>query len=189
LRRNIQRMLAVALCLAPAAFSRQISVEFNPATTKINWSLEGNVHTSHGTFQLKEGRVKVDPANGNASGELVVEAETGESGNGQRDRRMKKEILQTDKYPEIRFRVTKLEGAVSADVASTIRAFGQFSIHGVSHEISVPLTVTIKGAEFSGTGKFVVPFVDWGMKDPSNFLFKVEKTVTVEFVASGRVER
>jgi hypothetical protein len=78
---------------------------------------------------------------------------------------------------------------VSADVASTIRAFGQFSIHGVSHEISVPLTVTIKGAEFSGTGKFVVPFVDWGMKDPSNFLFKVEKTVTVEFVASGRVER
>jgi polyisoprenoid-binding protein YceI len=190
LRQNTQWLwAAVALCLAPAAFGEQMSVDFDPATTKINWSLVGNVHTSRGTFQLKEGHAKVDSVNGNASGELVVEAETGESGNGARDKRMKKEILETDKYPEIRFKLTKVAGTVSADSASNVRVFGQFSIHGVSHEISIPVTVTLKGADFSGTGKFVVPFVDWGMKDPSNFLFKVDKTVDVELVAAGHVRR
>ena len=189
MRRHIQRMLAVVLCFVPAAFSQQMSVDFDPAATKISWSLVGNVHTSHGTFQLKEGHVKVDSANGNASGELVVEAETGESGNGPRDKRMKKEILETDKYPEIRFKVTKLEGSLSGDTASNLRVFGQFSIHGASHEVSIPLTVTIKGVEFSGSGKFVVPFVDWGMKNPSNFLFKVDKTVEVQLEAAGHVKR
>jgi polyisoprenoid-binding protein YceI len=189
LRRNIQRMLAVALWVAQAAVSQQISVDFDPATTKINWSLVGNVHTTHGTFQLKEGHAKIDPETGNASGELTVAAETGESGNGPRDKRMKKEILETDKYPEIRFKITKLEGNVSAVAPWTVRVFGQFSIHGASHEINIPMAVTMKDAEFTGTGKFVVPFVDWGMKDPSNFLFKVDKAVEVELVAAGRVKR
>jgi polyisoprenoid-binding protein YceI len=189
LKLNVQWIFAAAaLCLIPAIFSQQISVDFDPTLTKISWSLVGNVHTSHGTFQLKEGHVRVDPASGNASGELVVEAESGDSGNGARDKRMKKEILETDKYPEIQFKITKLEGAVSGDTAANVRVFGQFSIHGASHNISIPLTVTIKGAEFSGSGKFVVPFVDWGMKDPSNFLFKVDKTVEVQLVASGHVK-
>ena len=47
----------------------------------------------------------------------------------------------------------------------------------------------MNGTEFSGTGKFVVPFVDWGMKDPSNFLFKVDKTVEVQLVAAGHLKR
>jgi polyisoprenoid-binding protein YceI len=182
-------MLAGALCLGPSAFSQQMSVDFDPAATRITWSLVGNVHTSHGTFQLKEGHIRVDPANGNASGELIVEADTGESGNSARDKRMKKEILETDKYPEIRFKVKKLEGALSANAVSNLRVLGQFSIHGASHEISIPLTVTIRGAEFSGSGKFVIPFIDWGMRNPSNFLFKVDKTVEVQVEAAGNVKR
>lgn len=165
-----------------------MSVDFDPAATKINWSLVGNVHTTHGTFQLKEGHVKLDPATGTASGEFVVAAETGESANGPRDKRMKKEILETEKYPEIRLKVTKIEGTVSADAASNLRVIGQFSIHGASHEITIPVTVTAKGSDFSGSGKFVIPFVDWGMKDPSNFLFKVDKTVEVEIAATGHLK-
>jgi polyisoprenoid-binding protein YceI len=172
----------------PAA-GQQVLVDFDPALTKISWSLAGNVHTTHGTFQLKEGSARVDTSNGNASGELIVGAESGESGNGARDKRMKKEILETDKYPEIRFTVTKLEGAISEDTAANVRVFGQFNIHGAGHSISFPLTVKIKGVEFSGSGKFVVPFVDWGMKDPSNFLFKVDKAVELHIELVGHVKK
>jgi polyisoprenoid-binding protein YceI len=189
LTQNIHWILAIAVCLAPAAFGQEMSVDFDPAATKITWSLAGNVHTTHGTFQLKEGHVKVDPATGNASGDLFVIADTGESGNAVRDKRMKKEILETDKYPEIHFKVSKLEGPIAPDNVSNVRVFGQFSIHGTSHEINIPLAVTIKGSEIRGTGKFVVPFVEWGMKDPSNFLFKVEKTVEVELVCVGHLNR
>jgi polyisoprenoid-binding protein YceI len=188
LKLNPQYVLAFALFLGPPAFGQQISVDFDPIATKIKWSLAGNVHTTHGTFPLKEGHVSVDSSTGKASGQLLVEAETGQSGNTSRDKRMKKEILETDKYPEIRFTVTKVAGSVSA-TASKVRVAGQFIIHGASHEIDVPLTVSIQGAEFNGTGKFVVPYVAWGIKDPSNFLFKVDKTVEVELVVVGHVPR
>lgn len=168
----------------PWCFGQQISVDFDPAATKIHWSLGGNVHTTHGTFQLKEGHVVTDPAAGTISGELVVDPNTGNSNDGARDRRMKKEILETDRYPEIRFQLTKVAGA-----APNFRVSGQFTIHGTSHELSIPMQVTINGNEVSGTGKFVVPFVDWGMKDPSNFLFKVDKTVAVELAAVGHITR
>lgn len=182
-------VLLGAFGLSPAVFSQQMAMDFDPAATKINWSLAGNVHTTHGTFQLKEGHVDVNTANGHVSGELVVAADSGASANAARDKRMKKEILETDKYPEIRFKVTKLEGAAPLKNESSLRVLGQFTIHGSSHEVTIPLQVSINGMEFSGAGKFIVPYVDWGMKDPSNFLFKVNKTVEVELIASGHVRR
>jgi hypothetical protein len=63
------------------------------------------------------------------------------------------------------------------------------TIHGASHQVTIPLQVTVSGAELSGKGKFIVPYVDWGMKDPSNFLFKVNKTVEIDFEAVGRMKR
>jgi polyisoprenoid-binding protein YceI len=164
-------------------------VEFDRAATKINWVLAGNVHTVHGTFQLKKGELNFDRANGNISGEVVVETESGESGNAARDKRMKKEVLETDKFPEVRLKVTKLEGVVAAENASNVRMLGQFTLHGASHEVSIPLQVTLNGAEFTGKGKFVVPYVDWGMKEPSNFLLKVNKTVEIEVEAAGHLTR
>lgn len=178
---------AVLYVTLPAA-GQQLSVDLDPALTKISWNLAGNVHTTHGTFQLREGHARVDASQGNASGELIVEAESGQSGNGARDKRMKKEILETGKYPEVRFTLTKVEGAILGDTGANVRVFGQFNIHGASHSINFPLTVKIKGMEFSGNGKFIVPFVDWGMKDPSNFLFKVAKTVEVQIEMVGRVK-
>ena len=194
MRLNIGKVLPSSLLLAAVGFSQQMAVDFDPAATKINWSLVGNVHTTHGTFQLKQGHVEVNAASGAVSGELIVEANSGNSNDGARDKRMKKEILETDKFPEIRFRVTRIEGAQQLKVdqlknAATVRAVGQFTIHGSSHEISIPMQVQINGSDVSGTGKFVVPFVDWGMKDPSNFLFKVNKTVEVELVAAGHIKR
>jgi len=175
--------------LATVAFGQQMAVELDKAATKIDWILVGNVHTVHGTFQLKQGAVNFDPANGSISGELVVDTDSGDSGSAARDKRMKKEVLETGKFPEVRLKVTKLEGVVTVENASNVRLVGQLTIHGASHEISIPLQVALNGTEFSGKGKFVVPYVDWGMKDPSNFLFKVNKTVEIDVEAAGRVKR
>jgi len=175
--------------LASVAFGQQLAVEFDKTATKIDWILVGNVHTVHGTFRLKQGAVTFDQGNGNLSGELVVETDSGDSGSATRDKRMKKEVLETDRFPEVRLKVTRLEGSITAEIPSTVRLSGQLKIHGASHEVSIPLQVTLRGGEFSGKGKFVVPYVEWGMKDPSNFLFKVNKTVEIDVAAVGHVKR
>ncbi len=43
------------------------------------------------------------------------------------------------------------------------------------------------GDRWRGTGKFEVPYVKWGIKDPSNFLLKVKPVVNVELEMSGEV--
>ncbi len=185
----MKRRAWVVFVLATSAFGQQMAIEFDKAATKIDWILVGNVHTVHGTFQLKQGAVTFDPANGSLSGELVVDTVSGESGSAARDKRMKQEVLETKKFPDVRLKVAKLEGAFGAGNASNVRLSGELTIHGASHEVSIPLQVKLVGTEFSGKGKFVVPYVEWGMKDPSNFLFKVNKTVEIDVEAAGHVKR
>jgi polyisoprenoid-binding protein YceI len=176
-----------SLLLGSVLAAQQVSVDFDPAKTQIHWSLEGNVHTTHGAFRLKQGHVVLDAASGVISGDLVADATSGESGNSARDKRMHKDILESDRFPEFRFTPQKVEGAVSVGGHSTVRVSGVFQVHGAEHQVTIPVDVSFAGAEVTGTGKFSIPYVDWGMKDPSNFLFKVDKSVEVEVVAVGRV--
>ena len=147
----------------------------------------GNVHTVHGTFHLKEGHVKVDEASGTVSGNLVADAASGESGNGSRDKRMQREVLESERFPEIRLTPMKVEGSVSMTGHSTVRVSGAFVIHGGNSDVTIPMDVSFTGEKVTGSGKFSIPYVDWGMKDPSNFLFKVDKSVEVEIIAVGKV--
>jgi len=47
--------------------------------------------------------VEYDFASGKSSGKLVIDARSGQSGNGARDKRMHRTILESDRYPENRF--------------------------------------------------------------------------------------
>ena len=131
--------------------------------------------------------MSVDPATGIISGELVADAASGESGNGARDRRMNKEVLENDEFKEIRLIPKKVDGSVSMTGHSTVRVSGTFQIHGSEHEVTMPMDVSFSGSTVTGTGRFSIPYVDWGMKDPSTFLFKVDKSVEIDIVAVGTV--
>ena len=162
-------------------------MELDPAQSTIQWALAGNVHTVHGTFRLKQGHLALDASTGQVSGDVTADASSGESGNGTRDKRMNKDILESQQFPEIRLTPHKIEGAVKPSGHSIVRVSGTFLIHGMTHEITIPVDLTLSGGDIRGTGKFSIPYVDWGMRDPSNFLFKVDKSVEVEIVAVGKL--
>lgn len=185
--RNPAAAAALALLICDTSWAQQISINFDPAKTEINWTLAGNVHTVHGTFRLKEGRITFDPANGAVSGDLLVDAASGESGNSSRDKRMRNDVLESQRFPEIRLTPKNVEGSVRLRGHSVVRVSGIFLIHGTTHEVTIPIDVSFAGVNVSGSGKFSIPYVEWGMKDPSNFLFKVDKAVDVEIVAGGMV--
>jgi hypothetical protein len=40
------------------------------------------------------------------------------------------------------------------------------------------------GDQYTASTHFVIPYVQWGMKNPSNFLLKVDKTVDIDIKTS-----
>ena len=96
-------LFAWLLLLPSMVAAQQITVNLDPAQTKIQWTLGAALHTVHGTFKLRSGSVTFDPQSGAASGEIIVDATSGESGNHSRDKKMHKEVLESQRYPEIIF--------------------------------------------------------------------------------------
>lgn len=167
--------LLIALVLTCPAFAAEQAVQLTPENTRIEWTLSDPLHTVRGTFRLKHGTVTFDLATGKASGDVVVDVKSGESGSGARDGRMHSQVLESDKYPEAAFMPDRIEGVLSAEGVSSLKLHGSFQIHGASHELTADAQVNpaTKQADIS----FVIPYVAWGMKDPSNFLLRVGKTV------------
>ena len=167
--------------------AEQIVLSVDPARSTVHWSVESSLHTVHGTFLVKRGTLSVDPATGKASGEIVVDATSGESGNNGRDRKMHKEILESTQYSEVVFRPDRADGAVVAQGNSSLKLHGIFSLHGADHELSVPTQATLKEDQWKGMASFEVPYIEWGLKNPSNFILKVKPVVEVQLDLAGSV--
>jgi polyisoprenoid-binding protein YceI len=173
-------ILRTLLLFAPIpVWAQPIDLHIDPAQTKVEYTVASTLHTVHGVFQLKRGEISFDPATGRASGELVVDARTGESGSAGRDRRMHESILESARYPDIVFRPDHVEGSVQPTGHSDVTLHGSFLIHGASHEITVPLSVDASPGSYKTVAKFVIPYIQWGMKNPSTFVLRVSDKVEI----------
>jgi polyisoprenoid-binding protein YceI len=181
-----------AVCLATVFISARLSaqelaISLDPSRTTIGFVVGDVLHTVHGTFQLKEGHIAFDSLKGTISGDIIVDAATGSSGNKIRDKRMTRDILEAQRYPDLRFNPTAYTGSVAMNGSSNIEVTGSFVIHGQSHEVTIPMQIQMSHEDVSAVGKFTVPYVQWGMRNPSNFLLKVNDKVEIELTAIGRV--
>jgi len=166
-----------------------VKVVFDPAQTQIRWRLEADLHKVDGTFKLKSGEFILDPATGVAEGEILVDATTGESGNAARDKRMHDEVLESNRYPAMFFHPTQIKGAFKpGEATQQLQAQGSFNIHGADHALEMPVKVETAGDTVTATARFTVPYVAWGMKNPSKLLLRVSKQVDIEVIAKGTIK-
>jgi len=178
----------VVMILAPALRAQETVVQIDPAQTKIEFSLSGNVHTVHGKFNLKSSALRFDPSTGKIDGALVVDATSGDSGNSGRDARMHREILESAKFPEIVFTPALMTGAVAAEGFSTLQVTGKFRLHGQDHDVTLPIEVKSDGKNLQIATHIDIPYVKWGLKNPSNFFLRVNDTVGIEIQATGHLQ-
>jgi polyisoprenoid-binding protein YceI len=179
------------LLVAAAGFaaSQDTAFHLDPTQTAVKFTLGDVLHTVHGTFKLKRGGVEFDPASGKVSGEIVVDAQSGESGSGMRDRKMNKEVLESVRYPEIVFHPNRIEGNVAGQGKSSVMVHGTFNIHGTDREITVPAQVEMSAEHWTATAHFTVPYEKWGMKNPSTLFLRVSDTVEIDLTAAGSMAR
>jgi polyisoprenoid-binding protein YceI len=178
--------VALLLLLTPrGATAQQVQVVLDPAQSKIEWTLGDVLHTVHGTFKLKAGQMSFDPSSGNASGEFVVDATSGDSGNHTRDGKMNKEVLESKRYPEITFVPKKVMVKVAPQGDSTVQVQGVFHIHGADHDLTLSIPVQVSGNVVKASTSFAVPYQAWGMKNPSTLFLKVDDKVQISVSAVG----
>jgi polyisoprenoid-binding protein YceI len=177
-------LLCGSMVAATEKNSHQRTFVFKPATTSIHWTLGGTLHTVHGTFKLKRGTVEVNLDDNSADGLIEIDATSGESGNAARDQRMRQSVLESDRYPIISLRPTHVLGKLASSSNEVITVEGVFRIHGTEHPIQLRIDLHPEGEAITLKTHFTVPYVDWGMKDPSILFFRVDKTVNIDIDAA-----
>ena len=178
--------LGVVVLLIISAAAQEQTFQIDPAQSTVKFTLGDVLHTVRGSFALKHGELQVQPT-GKLSGEIVVDATSGNSGSGMRDRKMNKEVLESARYPEIDFRPDRFDGEVAAQGKSSVMVHGMFSIHGTAREVTVPAQVERDGDHWTANVHFTVPYAKWGMKNPSTLFLKVNDTVEIDLSAAGSV--
>jgi polyisoprenoid-binding protein YceI len=185
--RHIALFVLALMTPAGVAQAQQKTFTLDPAQTKVNFTVDSTLHTVHGDFRLKRGSIHFDNSTGAATGELVVDSASGESGSDGRDKKMHKDILESPKYSDIVFTPQHLKGTVANEGKSTIEVEGTLTMHGKSKPLTIPLEVQLQNGIGSADGTFSVKYQEWGMKNPSTFVLRVNDTVHIHVHAMGKI--
>jgi polyisoprenoid-binding protein YceI len=185
----VRILLVMSLLVAAGALPAQAApvavVELDPSQSNIAFLLAGTLHDAHGTFKLKSGSMRFDPATGEADGSIVVDVTSGDTGNSARDRKMHHDILESYKFGEAIFTPRRVVGRVAAEGASQVDVPGVLRIHGADHDVTMKMSIVASGGKFSAQTRLNIPYQSWGMKNPSTFLLSVAGDVTVEISVVG----
>ncbi len=178
--------LGACLSLAPLRVRAEpLLLTFDPAQTRIAFTLEARLHTVRGSFSLLAGELRFDPDTGEAAGEIRVDARSGDTGIDARDRVMHEEVLASAQHPELVLRIARIEVQERGENRLAGAAHGSFLVRSVSHPVALRFEGTRNGERARVSAHFEVPWVAFGLPDPSNFVLRVEPTLAVEVSAAA----
>jgi len=176
-------------CIAlTAATAETLSVVADPVQSHVYFSTRDNVHAIQGSFRVKDGNFILDPAAHTISGAMSVDVPTGQSGSHMRDGKMQSDVLESGKFPVATFTANGFEGELARVGDSHVRVHGTLRIHGSDHPMVLDFSVHIEGGNLTAHTSFPMPYIDWGMKDMSNFMFHMEKNVQIDVDLKGHIQ-
>jgi polyisoprenoid-binding protein YceI len=180
-------LVVLPLVLVPGAFAQHETFTVSPDASQVAFFLGGSDHGTHGTFHVQSGTVDFDRSATRMSGSIVVSAASGGSGNKSRDHKMTTEVLDVAHFADVTFVPQSYQGTIAPSGDSTIQVTGVFTLHGTPHDMTVPMQIHIDGANLTAKTHFTIPYVKWGLKDPSILFLKVAKQVDVDLTLAGNV--
>ena len=179
-------LVITAAVLAPlAASAEERLLTLRPEKTSVTFNLKATAHEVNGVLALEAGQIRFDSATGAASGQITIDLRRAETGNSLRDREMHKTVLETERYPQIVFRPERLEGAVADSGISNVVLLGTVVLHGDEHKLRLPARIKVDDERVSAEVTFSVPYVEWGLHNPSFLVLRVAPVVAVTVMTEG----
>jgi polyisoprenoid-binding protein YceI len=180
-------VLALAIILAPAALTQHQTFALNPDASEVKMTLKTTHELVNGTFHLQSGSIEFDHSNPKMSGSVAVLAGSGKTGNDSRDKKMNKDILKVDQYSTVSFAPKTYRGTIAPSGDSTIQVSGVFTLLGNPHDLTIPIQIHVDGSKATARAQFVVPYVQWGLKNPSFMFWKTENEVAIDLNLVGQI--
>jgi len=184
--------LAVLLgptALVPAALAQHQTFIVNPDASEVKITLKTTHELVNGAFHIQSGSIDFDRSNPKMAGSVVVLSGSGKTGNDSRDKKMNKDILKVEQYATVSFEPKTYTGAIALSGDSNLQVTGVFTLLGTPHEITIPILVHLEGTTATAKAHFVVPYVQWGLKNPSFLIWKADDDVAIDLSLTGRVSK
>lgn len=146
---KVARLLlsAASLAVVVPAVAQQRPV---PNGRLVSGTLSFDGHATAGDFTgtttTVSGQVTGAPDLTRVRGWVEAPVQTLKTGNGKRDRDLNKS-METDKYPKMRFDLSGVTRRGGSTDSLGIVLHGQLQIHGVTHDVDLPASLQLSGAE------------------------------------------
>ena len=149
------------------------------AGSDVKFSIKNFGLSVTGTLKGLQGKIIFDPANPPAASfNVTVDVATINTGNGARDKHLKKEdYFDEANHPKITFISSKVTGK-----AGTYTVVGQLNIKGISKQITFPFTATAGKNSYQFAGQFTINRRDFKVGG-SSWVLSDELTVTLNISA------
>ena len=180
-------VLALAVVLAPAVFAQHQTFAVNPDASEVKMKLNTTHEVVSGIFRVQSGSIDFDRTTSHISGVVIVAAGSGKTGNDSRDKKMNKDILKVDQFATVSFAPKTYNGMIAASGDSTIQVSGVFTLLGTAHDLTIPMQIHVDGTKATAKAQFVVPYVQWGLKNPSFLIWKAENDVAIDLNLVGQI--
>ena len=179
--------LLFALILAPAAGAQHQTFVVHPEESEVRMKLNTTHEVVNGTFHIQSGSIGFDRSDPKMAGLVIVLPDSGKTGNNSRDKKMHQDILKVDQFATITFAPKFYAGTIAPSGDSAIQVSGVFTLLGNPHDLTIPMQIHIDGSKATARAHFVVPYIQWGLKDPSFMFWKAKRDVAIDLDLVGQL--
>ena len=123
-----------------------------------------------------------------AAGTITVDTTSLASDKAQRDNRLRREGLETDRFPTATFKLTRpvqVPAAALAGTTSDVTLTGDLTLHGVTKSVSIPAKARLVNGTVQVAGSIGFALSDYAMTAPNvgGFIVSIADQGALEFVA------
>jgi polyisoprenoid-binding protein YceI len=145
-------------------------------------SFSGEARFTYGSFEPAALEFSVK------SESLAVVDKVSDKDRGEIEQKMRQDVLEAQSYPEIRFKSSSVSATKVADGQYQVKMQGTLSLHGQSHEVTIPAKVELGSDSLRARGEFSLRQSAYGIKPVSaaGGTIKVKDEVKLSFDITAR---